>query len=117
MAIDRLKKENMPTYDYHCEECGDFEHFQSITSAKLKKCPECGAKVTRKLGTGGGILFKGSGFYETDYRSESYKQGAKAAKEASKQASKPDSSSTTKKPSESKTKSTSSSNKKASKPS
>jgi putative FmdB family regulatory protein len=73
----------MPTYDYICEHCGDFEHFQSITSPKLRKCPSCGARVTRKLGTGAGVIFKGSGFYETDYRSESYKQGEKAAKEAS----------------------------------
>lgn len=74
----------MPTYDYACEKCGDFEHFQPITSAKLRKCPSCGSKVTRKIGTGAGVIFKGSGFYETDYRSESYKQGEKAAKEASK---------------------------------
>ena len=73
----------MPTYDYNCEQCGDFEHFQSITSPKLRKCPSCGSRVTRKLGTGAGVIFKGSGFYETDYRSESYKQGEKAAREAS----------------------------------
>lgn len=73
----------MPTYDYTCEQCGDFEHFQSITSPKLRKCPSCGSRVTRKLGTGAGVIFKGSGFYETDYRSESYKQGEKAAREAS----------------------------------
>ena len=77
----------MPTYDYHCEACGDFEHFQSIKARKLSKCPECGARVTRKLGTGAGIIFKGSGFYETDYRSESYKKGEKAAKEASSKSS------------------------------
>lgn len=70
----------MPTYDYECNACGHkFEHFQSMTSEPLKKCPECNKnKLRRLIGTGAGIIFKGSGFYITDYRSDSYKAGAKA---------------------------------------
>jgi putative FmdB family regulatory protein len=70
----------MPTYDYKCDACGyAFEKFQSITAAPLRKCPKCGKnKVKRLLGTGAGVIFKGSGFYHTDYRSESYKSAAKA---------------------------------------
>ncbi|MCS7046246.1 MAG: zinc ribbon domain-containing protein [Gemmataceae bacterium] len=70
----------MPTYDYRCDGCDHaFEEFQSITDAPLKKCPKCGkAKLRRLIGTGAAILFKGSGFYQTDYRSESYKNAAKA---------------------------------------
>jgi putative FmdB family regulatory protein len=70
----------MPTYDYECRACGaELEMFQSITESPKRKCPECGAlKLVRKIGTGAGILFKGSGFYQTDYRSDSYKQAAKA---------------------------------------
>ena len=69
----------MPTYDYECESCGhQFEQFQSITAKPLRKCPECGKmKLQRLIGAGAGIIFKGSGFYQTDYRSESYKQGKK----------------------------------------
>lgn len=73
----------MPTYDYECAKCENtFEVFQSMLDKKLKKCPDkaCGGKISRLLGTGAGIIFKGSGFYETDYRSESYKAGAKADK-------------------------------------
>jgi len=68
----------MPTYDYHCEACGaDFELFQSIKAAPIRKCPECGKRRVRRLiGTGAGIIFKGTGFYATDYRSDSYKQDA-----------------------------------------
>ena len=71
----------MPTYDYVCEACGyEFEHFQSMTSSILKKCPECGKmKLRRLIGSGAGIIFKGSGFYETDYRSDNYKSAAKQA--------------------------------------
>ena len=74
----------MPTYEYICEACEhEFDEFQSITAKPLKKCPECGKlKLRRKIGAGAGIIFKGSGFYETDYRSESYKKSAKAEKEA-----------------------------------
>ena len=59
----------MPTYDYECQSCHHiYEVFQSITDKPLRKCPECGGKVTRLIGTGAGIIFKGSGFYETDYK-------------------------------------------------
>lgn len=70
----------MPTYDYRCSACGhEFEEFQSITAAPLKKCPACGkSKLQRLIGIGAGVIFKGSGFYETDYRSDSYKKSAKA---------------------------------------
>ena len=69
----------MPTYDYKCDACGNaFERFQSITSAPIKKCPSCGKnKVRRLIGPGAGLIFKGSGFYITDYRSEGYKNDAK----------------------------------------
>jgi len=69
----------MPTYEYECLKCGKpFELFQRITEAPIKKCPQCKGKVKRLMGKGAGFIFKGSGFYQTDYRSESYKQGAKA---------------------------------------
>jgi putative FmdB family regulatory protein len=70
----------MPTYDYQCETCGHrFEKFQSIKAAPIRKCPQCGKNaVKRLLGTGAGIIFKGSGFYTTDYRSESYQKAAKS---------------------------------------
>ncbi len=72
----------MPTYQYLCEGCGhEFERFQSITAGTLRKCPACSKmRLNRLIGTGGGIIFKGSGFYQTDYRSESYKEGEKNAK-------------------------------------
>jgi putative FmdB family regulatory protein len=72
----------MPTYDYMCENCGHtFEQFQSITAAPLRKCPICKKKgLKRLLGCGSGIIFKGSGFYQTDYRSESYKKAQKSEK-------------------------------------
>jgi putative FmdB family regulatory protein len=67
----------MPTYEYECTKCGfHFERFQSMTDKPLERCPECRCKVRRLLGTGAGIIFKGSGFYSTDYRSESYRQAA-----------------------------------------
>ena len=74
----------MPTYDYECDACGhEFEHFQRITEDPLKKCPECKkSKLRRLFGTGAAVVFKGSGFYETDYRSESYKKGAESDKKA-----------------------------------
>jgi putative FmdB family regulatory protein len=70
----------MPTYEYRCDACThQFDQFQSIKAGPLRKCPACGkSRLKRLIGTGGAIIFKGSGFYETDYRSESYKQGAKA---------------------------------------
>lgn len=59
----------MPTYEYKCMHCGHkFEEFQSITAKHLEKCPECKKKVKRLIGSGGGLIFKGSGFYATDYR-------------------------------------------------
>lgn len=78
----------MPTYEYRCKACGHlFEEFQMYSEAVLRKCPECKKnKLERLFGTGGGIIFKGSGFYETDYRSESYTKAAKADQEASKPA-------------------------------
>lgn len=74
----------MPTYDYVCQNCGHaFEKFQSITAKTLRKCPECGEpKLKRLIGTGAGVIFKGGGFYETDYRSDSYQKDAKAEKDA-----------------------------------
>ncbi|TWU05733.1 FmdB family zinc ribbon protein [Stieleria varia] len=73
----------MPTYDYECDACGHtMELFQGINEPVKKKCPECGkSKLRRLFGSGAAIVFKGSGFYQTDYRSEGYK---KAAKEDSK---------------------------------
>ena len=70
----------MPTYDYICRACEHrWESFESITSKPTKKCPECGKlKAERLISGGGGIIFKGSGFYTTDYRSESYKSAAKS---------------------------------------
>ena len=75
----------MPTYEYICENCGyEFEEFQSITAKPLRTCPECGKKKLKRLiGTGAGIIFKGSGFYQTDYRSESYKKAAESEKKSS----------------------------------
>ncbi|MBN2315419.1 MAG: zinc ribbon domain-containing protein [Sedimentisphaerales bacterium] len=66
----------MPTYDYVCENCDHrFELFQSIKAKPIRKCPNCGKlTVNRLIGAGAGIIFKGSGFYETDYRSDSYKK-------------------------------------------
>lgn len=89
----------MPTYDYQCETCGhQFEIFQSMNDRRLSRCPKdvCPAKraqskgkgkVVRQLGTGAGVIFKGSGFYETDYRSDSYKKGAEKAASAEKSSS------------------------------
>lgn len=71
----------MPTYEYECEKCGlIFEEFQSINAEPLKKCKKegCTGNVKRLFSPGAGFLFKGSGFYSTDYRSESYKQAAKS---------------------------------------
>jgi putative FmdB family regulatory protein len=91
----------MPTYEYECQKCGHrFEEFQSIKAEPLRKCPKasCKGKVKRLISSGGGLLFKGSGFYTTDYRSESYKQGAKADKgsESGKKSSDSNGSSSTK---------------------
>lgn len=74
----------MPTYDYACDACGhEFELFQGINDSVKKKCPECGKlKLKRLFGTGAAIVFKGSGFYQTDYRSDSYKKAAEKDKKA-----------------------------------
>lgn len=79
----------MPTYDYKCKACDHaFEAFQSMTAKPLRKCPECGkSTLERLIGTGAAILFKGSGFYQTDYRSESYKKAAEAESKSSSAAS------------------------------
>jgi len=72
----------MPTYDYICESCGyEFERFQSITARPIRKCPKCGkGSLKRLIGAGSGVIFKGAGFYQTDYRSESYKKAEKNEK-------------------------------------
>lgn len=71
----------MPTYDYKCLECeNQFEKFQGITAPPLEECPECSGKVKRLIGAGAGLIFKGSGFYITDYRSEGYKESEKRDK-------------------------------------
>ncbi len=72
----------MPTYEYSCENCGErLEKFQSIKARPIRKCPKCGKQTLKRLiGSGAGIIFKGSGFYQTDYRSESYKTAAKNEK-------------------------------------
>ncbi len=70
----------MPTYDYECDACGHrFEEFQTISADPLTKCPQCKKKKLRRLfGTGAALMFKGSGFYQTDYRSEGYRKAAAA---------------------------------------
>jgi putative FmdB family regulatory protein len=75
----------MPTYDYQCKQCDHrWELFQSIKDKPIRKCPVCGKlKAQRMIGPGAGIIFRGSGFYQTDYRSESYKKAAKADSEKS----------------------------------
>ncbi len=74
----------MPTYDYKCLACDvRFEKFQGITAPPIEECPECGGKVKRLIGAGAGLIFKGSGFYITDYRSEGYKESAKKDKKES----------------------------------
>ena len=96
----------MPTYEYACDACGEnFERFQPITSRPVRKCPCCGERrVKRLLGAGAGIIFRGSGFYETDYRSAEYKAKAKADTEKTPSSSGSGSSDSAK-PSEPKTKS------------
>ena len=75
-----LSIDDMPTYDYECDACGhQFEVFQGINDEVLTKCPECNKKKLKRLfGSGAAIVFKGSGFYQTDYRSEGYKKAAAA---------------------------------------
>ena len=75
----------MPTYEYICNNCQhEFEQFQSMKARPIRKCPECGKRnVQRLIGAGAGIIFKGSGFYQTDYRSEGYKKAAESEKKSS----------------------------------
>jgi len=68
----------MPTYEYRCTNGHEFEQFQRISEAPIATCPSCGAAVERLFSVGGGLLFKGPGFYTTDYRKESYKKAAAA---------------------------------------
>jgi putative FmdB family regulatory protein len=72
----------MPTYEYICESCGyEFERFQSITAKPIRRCPKCSkTSVRRLIGIGAGVIFKGPGFYATDYRTESYKKAAEKEK-------------------------------------
>ena len=71
----------MPPYEYRCNECGhEFEVFQNMSDDPVKTCPVCNGCVERLISAGGGLLFKGSGFYTTDYRSDSYKKAAKEDK-------------------------------------
>lgn len=75
----------MPTYDYRCQSCGhEFELFQQMSEPVKRKCPDCGRpRLERLIGTGAGVIFKGGGFYQTDYRSEGYKKAADADTKAS----------------------------------
>ncbi len=74
----------MPTYEYKCLACdSQFERFQGITAPPIEECPECNGKVKRLIGAGAGLIFKGSGFYTTDYRSDGYKESAKKDKNSS----------------------------------
>lgn len=79
----------MPTYDYECDACGhEFELFQGINDPVQRKCPDCGKlKLRRLFGTGAAVVFKGSGFYQTDYRSDSYKKAAEKDKKKSSESS------------------------------
>lgn len=111
----------MPTYEYICRSCDhEFEVFQSMTESVKRKCPKCGKNaLERKIGLGAAILFKGSGFYETDYRSESYKKAAeseKPAKTDAKSETKPDTKSESKSDAKSDSKPAKDSTKSASKP-
>ncbi|MBN1490354.1 MAG: zinc ribbon domain-containing protein [Phycisphaerae bacterium] len=90
----------MPTYDYECDACGHaFELFQPITARAIRKCPACGkATAKRLIGAGGGVIFRGSGFYQTDYRSDGYRQKAKAEKEGGSASASPSKTDEAKKP-------------------
>lgn len=96
----------MPTYDYECDACGhSFELYQSISAEPEKKCPACGKnKLRRLIGAGAAVVFKGSGFYQTDYRSESYKKSAASDAKSSDGSSKSESTSEAKSESKSEAK-------------
>ena len=86
----------MPTYEYECQKCGHvFEEFQKMTDEPLKECPECLGKVKRLIGVGGGVIYKGGGFYTTEYRSAEYRKKAKEESGNPSAASKKDSSKST----------------------
>ena len=104
----------MPTYEYECQKCGhQFEQFQLISAKPLTRCPKprCKGKVKRLLSTGGGLLFKGSGFYITDYRSSGYKEAAKKDSQSSSPAAKTESKTESKSETKSATKPSSSTTK------
>ncbi len=86
----------MPTYEYRCANGHEFEQFQRMSDPPITKCPQCGAEAERVLSGGGGLIFKGSGFYITDYRSDRYKKAAASDSGAAPktESAKPDSSST-----------------------
>ncbi|OGX31179.1 MAG: hypothetical protein A3G37_02660 [Omnitrophica WOR_2 bacterium RIFCSPLOWO2_12_FULL_46_30] len=80
----------MPTYEYECKSCGHrFEHAQSMSDCQLTECPQCKGRLRRIIGSGIGVIFKGSGFYATDYRKPGYKEKEKKEKSAPCQAAKP----------------------------
>ena len=88
----------MPTYEYKCQQCGlKFERFQSIKEEPIRECPECSSPVKKLISAGAGIIFKGSGFYITDYRSENYKNAEKKEKEPASDTKSTDSETKTKK--------------------
>ncbi|HET9982663.1 MAG TPA: zinc ribbon domain-containing protein [Longimicrobiales bacterium] len=80
----------MPTYEYRCPNGHEFEEFQRMSDPPVAKCPVCGADAQRQLSAGAGLLFKGSGFYITDYRSDSYKKAAESESKPAKSESKSD---------------------------
>jgi putative FmdB family regulatory protein len=84
ISLESGNQSTMPTYDYICDSCGhEYEAYEPITAQPRNDCPECQKQtLRRKIGPGAAILFKGSGFYQTDYRSDSYKKAAKAEKSA-----------------------------------
>ncbi len=78
----------VPTYEYECQECGEvFEKFHKMTQRPRVKCPKCRGKAKKLIGTGSGIIFKGEGFYATDYRSKEYERAAKKESESGKEPS------------------------------
>jgi putative FmdB family regulatory protein len=88
----------MPTYEYRCSKGHHFELFQRISETPVDRCPECGAAAERLLSSGAGLIFKGSGFYITDYRSETYKKAAQSESGAKPESTPKDSGSSASKP-------------------